>query len=39
MELKQLGNTGVRLPEVGIGAWRYSGGTAPCAGRSSWERS
>lgn len=29
MELKQLGNTGVMVPEIGIGVWRYSGGVAP----------
>ncbi|MGO9060891.1 MAG: aldo/keto reductase [Candidatus Binataceae bacterium] len=29
MELKQLGNTGVMLPEIGIGVWRYRGGVEP----------
>ncbi len=29
MEFKQLGGTGVTIPEVGIGAWRYSGGEKP----------
>lgn len=29
MELKQLGNTGVRVPEIGMGVWRYSGGVEP----------
>ena len=29
MELRELGNAGVLLPEVGIGTWRYSGGTEP----------
>jgi len=29
MELKPLGNTGVRVPEIGIGVWRYSGGVEP----------
>ncbi len=29
MELKQLGNTGVMVPEIGIGVWRYSGGVEP----------
>jgi diketogulonate reductase-like aldo/keto reductase len=29
METKQLGNTGVMVPEIGIGAWRYSGGVEP----------
>jgi len=29
MELKELGNTGVRIPEIGIGVWRYSGGVEP----------
>ena len=29
MELKRLGNTGIMVPEVGIGVWRYSGGVEP----------
>jgi diketogulonate reductase-like aldo/keto reductase len=29
MEMKQLGNTGVMVPEIGIGVWRYSGGVEP----------
>jgi len=29
MELKQLGNTGVMVPEIGIGVWRYRGGVEP----------
>ena len=29
MEAKQLGNTGVMIPEIGIGVWRYSGGVEP----------
>ncbi len=29
MELKQLGNTGVMVPEIGLGVWRYSGGVEP----------
>ncbi len=29
MESKQLGNTGVMVPEIGIGVWRYSGGVEP----------
>jgi diketogulonate reductase-like aldo/keto reductase len=29
MESKQLGNTGVMIPEIGIGVWRYSGGVEP----------
>ena len=29
MEMKQLGNTGVMVPEIGIGVWRYSGGVDP----------
>jgi len=29
MELKPLGNTGVMVPEVGLGVWRYSGGVEP----------
>ena len=29
MELKQLGGTGVRVGEIGLGTWRYGGGPAP----------
>ena len=29
MELKELGKTGVMVPEIGIGVWRYSGGVEP----------
>ena len=29
MELKQLGSTGVRVGEIGLGTWRYGGGPAP----------
>jgi diketogulonate reductase-like aldo/keto reductase len=29
MELKQLGNTGVMVPEIGLGTWKYSGGVEP----------
>jgi diketogulonate reductase-like aldo/keto reductase len=29
MELKQLGNTNVMAPEIGLGVWRYSGGVEP----------
>jgi diketogulonate reductase-like aldo/keto reductase len=29
MELKPLGNTGVMVPEVGLGVWKYSGGVEP----------
>ena len=29
MELKQLGNTGVMVSEIGLGVWRYSGGVEP----------
>ena len=29
MELKQLGRTGVMVPEIGLGTWRYSGGDEP----------
>ncbi len=29
MELKQLGTTGVQLPEIGLGSWAYSGGVEP----------
>lgn len=29
MELKELGNTGVMIPEIGLGTWRYRGGVGP----------
>ena len=29
MELKELGNTGVMIPEIGLGTWRYRGGVEP----------
>ena len=29
MELKELGKTGVKLPEIGLGTWQYRGGTEP----------
>jgi diketogulonate reductase-like aldo/keto reductase len=29
MELKPLGNTGVMVPEIGLGAWKYRGGVEP----------
>lgn len=29
MELKQLGNTGVLVPEIGLGMWKYRGGVEP----------
>ena len=29
MELKELGNTGVMLPEIGLGTWKYKGGVEP----------
>src|SRR5260370_20460504 len=29
MDLKELGNSGVMVPEIGIGVWRYSGGVEP----------
>jgi len=29
MELDQLGATGVMVPEIGIGVWRYGGGVEP----------
>lgn len=29
MELKELGNTGVMIPEIGLGTWRYKGGVEP----------
>ena len=29
MQLKELGATGVMLPEIGLGTWKYSGGSEP----------
>ena len=29
MELKQLGHTGVMVPEIGLGTWKYRGGAEP----------
>ena len=29
MELKELGNTGVMVPEIGLGTWKYRGGVGP----------
>ena len=29
MELKQLGNSGVMVPEIGLGVWKYRGGVEP----------
>ena len=29
MELKELGKTGVMVPEIGVGTWKYSGGVEP----------
>ena len=29
MELKELGKTGVMVPEIGLGTWKYHGGDAP----------
>ena len=29
MELKELGATGVSVPEIGLGTWKYRGGGAP----------
>lgn len=29
MELKELGDTGITIPEIGLGTWRYRGGVAP----------
>lgn len=29
MELKQLGETGTMVPEIGLGVWRYRGGVEP----------
>ena len=29
MDLKPLGKTGVKIPEIGLGTWRYRGGAEP----------
>jgi diketogulonate reductase-like aldo/keto reductase len=29
MELRPLGNTGVMIPEIGLGVWKYRGGVEP----------
>ncbi len=29
MEYKELGKSGVKLPEIGLGTWQYNGGTEP----------
>jgi diketogulonate reductase-like aldo/keto reductase len=29
MQLKELGGTGVMVPEIGLGTWKYSGGDGP----------
>ena len=29
MEQLELGNTGVMIPEIGLGTWKYTGGTKP----------
>lgn len=29
MEFKELGKTGVKLPEIGLGTWQYNGGVEP----------
>lgn len=29
MDHKELGNTGVQVPEIGLGTWKYSGGVEP----------
>src|SRR3984893_12966922 len=29
MHLKELGKTGVQIPEIGLGTWQYRGGVEP----------
>ena len=29
MELRELGSTGVMVPAIGTGVWRYNGGVEP----------
>ena len=31
MEYRELGATGVMIPEVGLGTWKYRGGPEPSA--------
>ena len=31
MQFKELGTTGILLPEVGLGTFEYTGGTGPFA--------
>ncbi|GEM_PF-6250831 len=38
METKELGNSGVMVPEIGIGVWRYRGVSSRCAALSNWGR-
>ena len=36
MELKRLGASGVMVPEIGLGTWRYRGGRNRCGAGLSW---
>ena len=38
MELKQLGNTNMKVPEIGLGVWKYRGGVEPFIVESNSER-
>ena len=29
MQVKELGHTGVQIPEIGLGTWQYRGGVEP----------
>ena len=28
--VKEMGSTGVKMPEIGLGAWQYRGGPSHC---------
>ena len=29
MDFQELGTTGVQIPDIGFGTWKYTGGTQP----------
>jgi aryl-alcohol dehydrogenase-like predicted oxidoreductase len=36
MELKELGDSGVMVPEIGVGTWKYTGGIEPLRRGLHW---
>ena len=39
MDLKELGKTGILVPEIGLGTWKYRGGVEPLEagiGQGAW---